>query len=109
MDLSQYKRTEHKRKRPWRVGRGHSSGSGKTAGRGNEGLGQRSGSRVGMYYEGGQMPLFRRLPKRGFTRGRFKNKIERKRRKPLPEGAAPQQPQQEQQQQQPQPQTQQNA
>lgn len=56
-----------KRKRK-RVGRGISSGHGKTAGRGTKGQGARSGGGKGPYFEGGQLPLVRRLPfKRGFT------------------------------------------
>lgn len=50
-----------------RVGRGMSSGSGKTCGRGQKGAGARSGHKRRAWYEGGQMPLARRLPKRGFT------------------------------------------
>jgi large subunit ribosomal protein L15 len=50
-----------------RVGRGPGSGWGKTAGRGHKGLRSRSGGRVPAGFEGGQMPLHRRLPKRGFT------------------------------------------
>ena len=50
-----------------RRGRGHGSGLGKTAGRGNKGAGQRSGFKKRAWFEGGQMPLSRRLPKRGFT------------------------------------------
>ncbi|WP_282919848.1 50S ribosomal protein L15 [Ignavigranum ruoffiae] len=50
-----------------RVGRGQGSGSGKTAGRGQKGLKQRSGGKVKLGFEGGQTPLSRRLPKRGFT------------------------------------------
>lgn len=55
-----------------RVGRGEGSGNGCTAGRGHKGAGQRSGwsSRPG--FEGGQMPLFRRIPKRGFTNAAFR-------------------------------------
>lgn len=49
-----------------RIGRGVASGSGKTAGRGNKGHNSRSGGGVRPGYEGGQMPLHRRLPKRGF-------------------------------------------
>lgn len=55
-------------KRPrQRVGRGVASGWGKTAGRGSKGQGARSGGGVRPGYEGGQMPIHRRLPKRGFT------------------------------------------
>ena len=50
-----------------RVGRGHGSGLGKSAGRGDIGAGQRSGFKRRPWFEGGQMPLARRLPRRGFT------------------------------------------
>ena len=50
-----------------RVGRGHGSGLGKSAGRGDKGAGQRSGFKRRSWFEGGQMSLARRLPKRGFT------------------------------------------
>ena len=49
-----------------RVGRGHGSGFGKSAGRGDKGAGQRSGFKRRAWFEGGQMPLARRLPMRGF-------------------------------------------
>jgi len=55
-----------KRKRRKRVGRGPGSGNGKTSGRGHKGLGQRSGAKHHPWFEGGQMPLQRRVPKRGF-------------------------------------------
>ncbi len=55
------------RKQPKRLGRGPGSGHGKTAGRGHKGYKSRSGSGVKPGFEGGQMPLQRRLPKRGFT------------------------------------------
>ena len=54
-------------KRRRRVGRGPASGRGKTSGRGHKGQGARSGSGARPRYEGGQMPLMRRIPKRGFT------------------------------------------
>ncbi len=54
------------------VGRGTSSGHGKTAGKGHKGQNARSGGGVRPGFEGGQLPLFRRLPKRGFTNARFK-------------------------------------
>lgn len=54
------------RKRRKRVGRGYGSGNGVTAGRGTKGYKSRSGSKLRLGFEGGQMPLFRRLPKRGF-------------------------------------------
>ncbi len=50
-----------------RVGRGPGSGTGKTAGRGQDGQKSRSGGKIPAYFEGGQMPLQRRIPKRGFT------------------------------------------
>ncbi|HZI93369.1 MAG TPA: 50S ribosomal protein L15, partial [Patescibacteria group bacterium] len=50
-----------------RIGRGPGSGHGKTAGRGNKGFWSRSGSSQKRGFEGGQMPLHRRVPKRGFT------------------------------------------
>lgn len=55
------------RKRRKRVGRGDSSGLGKTAGRGEKGQKSRTGSSIRPFFEGGQIPLFRRLPKRGFN------------------------------------------
>jgi len=58
------KKASEKRKR---VGRGMGSGMGKTSTRGHKGQGSRSGSRLMRGFEGGQMPLHRRLPKRGFT------------------------------------------
>ena len=55
------------RKRRKRVGRGDSSGLGKTAGRGEKGQKSRTGSSIRPFFEGGKIPLFRRLPKRGFN------------------------------------------
>ena len=55
-----------------RVGRGIGSGSGKTCGRGHKGQGARSGFSRRPGFEGGQMPIFRRVPKRGFTNARFR-------------------------------------
>jgi len=55
-----------------RVGRGIGSGSGKTSGRGHKGWGARSGSSRRPGYEGGQMPIYRQVPKRGFTNARFR-------------------------------------
>lgn len=52
-----------------RLGRGIGSGQGKTAGRGHKGAGSRSGSKARLAHEGGQMPLFRRVAKRGFSPG----------------------------------------
>lgn len=66
MDLSNLKGPQS-RKKSRRVGRGESSGVGKTSGRGHKGQKARSGGRVSPGFEGGQMPLQRRLPKKGFT------------------------------------------
>lgn len=57
-----------------RVGRGEGSGQGKSAGQGNKGVQARSGHLKGAGFEGGQMPLIRRLPKFGFSRDRFRAK-----------------------------------
>jgi large subunit ribosomal protein L15 len=54
-----------------RIGRGNGSGHGKTAGRGMKGQGSRSGSSTRPGFEGGQLPLIRRIPKRGFNNARF--------------------------------------
>src|SRR5438046_10579857 len=63
------KGSTHKKKR---VGRGPGSGLGKTAGRGEKGQKSRSGYSRKLGFEGGQMPLHRRVPKRGFTNARFR-------------------------------------
>ena len=67
MKLHELQYTEGARKARKRVGRGTSSGTGKTAGRGQKGQGARSGGGKKPGFEGGQTPLFMRLPKRGFT------------------------------------------
>lgn len=68
MRLHDLKPDRGARKRRTRVGRGIAAGKGKTAGRGHKGQGARSGGGKGLYFEGGQLPLVRRLPfKRGFT------------------------------------------
>ena len=72
MNLDDVKKIKVKRSKKHRVGRGPGSGWGTTAGRGNKGAGQRSGTRFRLRFEGGQMPLYRRLPKKGFTNARFK-------------------------------------
>ena len=59
-----------------RKGKGSGSGLGKTAGRGHKGAGQRSGNKRRPWFEGGQMPLARRLPKRGFTNHIFKKEFQ---------------------------------
>lgn len=60
------------RKNRKRVGRGNSSGWGKTAGKGSNGQNSRAGGGVKPYFEGGQMPIYRRVPKRGFSNAIFK-------------------------------------
>ncbi|SHG11684.1 50S ribosomal protein L15 [Ornithinibacillus halophilus] len=67
MKLHELKASEGTRKNRNRVGRGMSSGNGKTSGRGHKGQKARSGGGTRPGFEGGQMPLFQRLPKRGFT------------------------------------------
>ncbi|MHC4393800.1 MAG: 50S ribosomal protein L15, partial [Planctomycetota bacterium] len=57
-----------------RIGRGTGSGWGKTSGRGHKGARSRSGAKIRDYYEGGQMPLQRRFPKRGFTNAPFRTR-----------------------------------
>lgn len=67
MNLSNLRAPAKANRNKKRVGRGMGSGTGKTSGRGHKGQGSRSGSRLMRGFEGGQMPLHRRLPKRGFT------------------------------------------
>ncbi|MBR1443411.1 MAG: 50S ribosomal protein L15 [Firmicutes bacterium] len=66
MNLHDLKPAEGSNAKAWRRGRGHASGNGKTAGRGHKGQNARSGGGVRPGFEGGQMPLYRRIPKRGF-------------------------------------------
>lgn len=66
MNLSNLRPAEGSRTAGFRVGRGHGSGNGKTSGRGHKGQKARSGGGVRPGFEGGQMPLYRRIPKRGF-------------------------------------------
>lgn len=67
MNLSELRPAEGSTKDGFRRGRGHGSGNGKTAGKGHKGQKARSGGGVRRGFEGGQNPLYRRLPKRGFT------------------------------------------
>lgn len=67
MKLHELKPVKGARKDRNRVGRGMATGNGKTSGRGTKGQKARSGGGVRLGFEGGQLPLFRRLPKRGFT------------------------------------------
>ena len=57
-----------------RVGRGPGSGTGKTAGRGENGQKSRSGASISAWFQGGQTPIYRRVPKRGFNNARFETK-----------------------------------
>ena len=74
MNLNELKPSPGSRHRKMRVGRGIGSGKGKTAGRGGKGQTARSGVRI-KGFEGGQMPLHRRLPKRGFKNTPFARKL----------------------------------
>lgn len=67
MDLSELRPPKGSRKKTKRIGRGVGSGHGKTSCRGHKGQNSRSGGGVPPWFEGGQMPIQRRLPKRGFT------------------------------------------
>lgn len=71
MKLNELKAAPGSQKAPKRKGRGHGTGNGKTAGRGHKGQNSRSGGGVRPGFEGGQMPLYRRIPKRGFNNKRF--------------------------------------
>ena len=75
MKLDSLKPSKGSIKNKKRIGRGHGSGLGKTSGRGHKGSGQRSGNKRRAWFEGGQMPLARRLPRRGFT-NIFKEEIQ---------------------------------
>ena len=74
MDLSNLTNTPGARERRKRVGRGTGSGMGKTSTRGHKGQNARKGHKQKLGFEGGQMPLVRRLPKRGFNNARFNAK-----------------------------------
>jgi len=75
MNLHDLRPTPGSRPKPARKGQGIGSGLGKTAGRGHKGQNARSGGGVRPGFEGGQMPLQRRMPKRGFTNAPFKKDI----------------------------------
>ena len=72
MQLHDLKPAVGSSKANWRKGRGAGSGNGKTAGKGHKGQNARSGGGVRLGFEGGQIPLYRKLPKRGFTNCPFK-------------------------------------
>jgi len=73
LDLSNLQPAPGSRKKARRIGRGNASGHGTTCGRGTKGQKSRSGGKVPAWFEGGQMPIYRRLPKRGFKN---QNRIE---------------------------------
>lgn len=75
MRLHELKPAAGSARRKKRVGCGESSGHGKTCGRGHKGQKARSGGSIRPGFEGGQMPLFRRLPKRGFSNAAFRLKV----------------------------------
>ena len=74
MNLNELRPAEGSKRERRRIGRGHGSGWGKTAGKGHNGQKQRSGTYVSPAFEGGQMPIVRRVPKRGFSNHEFKIK-----------------------------------
>ena len=71
MKLHELSPAEGSAKAAWRKGRGPGSGNGNTAGKGHKGQNARSGGGVRPGFEGGQLPLYRKLPKRGFNNSRF--------------------------------------
>ncbi len=74
MNLSNLKPRPGAKHRPKRLGCGESSGHGKTSGKGHKGQKARSGGSIRLGFEGGQMPLIRRVPKRGFNNAQFKTR-----------------------------------
>ena len=76
MDLNELSPIPGSKRPRKRVGRGIGSGTGKTSGRGQKGQRSRSGGGVRPGFEGGQMPLQRRIPKRGFTNARFRKRYQ---------------------------------
>src|SRR5882762_7664054 len=74
MNLHTLKPRPGAKHRTKRLGQGESSGKGKTSGKGHKGQKARSGGSIRLGFEGGQMPLIRRLPKRGFSNAAFKKR-----------------------------------
>ncbi len=74
MQLHEVHQGIHRRKKRKRVGRGTGSGHGKTSSKGHKGHASRQGFKLSPLFEGGQMPLARRIPKRGFFNGKFKKR-----------------------------------
>jgi large subunit ribosomal protein L15 len=75
MNINEINKLAQASKKPRRVGRGTGSGRGKTSQRGHKGQGSRSGSSMNPVFEGGQMPLVRRIPKRGFNNKGFADTV----------------------------------
>lgn len=75
MLLNELKPANGSKRERKRIGRGHGSGWGKTAGKGHNGQKQRAGASISLHFEGGQMPLIRRIPKRGFSNSPFKKEM----------------------------------
>ena len=76
MNLSELKPAEGSIKSTKRIGRGNGSGQGRTAGKGHKGYQSRSGTKNRFHFEGGQTPLMRRLPKRGFSNYGFRKAVQ---------------------------------
>lgn len=76
MELHSLSNDSRPAKRRKRVGRGMGSGLGKTCGRGHKGAGSRAGWKSRARYEGGQLPLYRKVPGRGFSNARFQTKLD---------------------------------
>ena len=76
MDLGTLKPTKGSISSSKRIGRGNGSGQGRTAGKGHKGYQSRSGTKNRFHFEGGQTPLMRRLPKRGFSNYGFRKEVQ---------------------------------
>ena len=76
MDLGTLKPTKGSISSSKRIGRGNGSGQGRTAGKGHKGYQSRSGTKNRFHFEGGQTPLMRRLPKRGFSNNGFRKEVQ---------------------------------
>ena len=76
MDLGSLKPTKGSISETKRIGRGNGSGQGRTAGKGHKGYQSRSGTKNRFHFEGGQTPLMRRLPKRGFSNYGFRKEVQ---------------------------------
>lgn len=76
MDLANLKPAEGSTRNRKRIGRGNGSGYGRTAGKGHNGYQSRSGTKAKFHFEGGQTPLMRRLPKRGFSNYGFRKEVQ---------------------------------